>query len=229
MNGRICRSEYKYLIDARSAELLRRRLGALIDTDRHADANGDYFIRSVYFDDDSLTAYRDKLAGVSNRTKYRLRFYNMNPELLFFEAKRKRDRFVTKSGVVVSKATAAAMLSGERLSESKRRLPLLAEFDALSRGAGLHPSIIVDYVRTAFSYPVGDVRITLDRDLRAESFRMENVFALRSGVPVLERGEVVLEVKFDGQLPPLVARALSDVPANLCANSKYCSCLAVYL
>ena len=61
------RNEYKYLIGAASAELIRHRLGALIDRDSHANANGDYFIRSVYFDDDGLSAYHDKLAGVSHR------------------------------------------------------------------------------------------------------------------------------------------------------------------
>ncbi len=229
MNGRVFRYEYKYLINARSAELLRRRLSALIDTDAHADANGDYFIRSIYFDDDSYTAYRDKLAGISVRNKYRIRFYNMDASRLYFEAKRKRDRFISKDGVAISRTTAIAMLRGERLTKQERRTPLLQEFDALSGARLMRPCVIVDYVRSAYSYPVGDVRITLDRDLRAESFAMENVFSRRCGAPVLERGEVVLEVKYCGALPPFIAQALSDVPKILCANSKYCNCLAIYL
>lgn len=229
MNEQVCRNEYKYIINAKSAELIRRRLGALIDSDRHAAANGEYFIRSIYFDDGSLSAYHDKLAGVSIRNKFRIRFYNMELDRLCYEAKRKRDHFVTKDGVIISRKTAEAMLIGARLSESERRTPLLAEFDALSSSSRMRPSVIVDYMRTAFSYPVGDVRITLDRDLRAETFRMDNAFALRSSVPVSGYGEVVLEVKYGTYLPPLIAQSLSDVPKILCANSKYCNCLAVYL
>jgi len=222
------RNEYKYLIGAASAELLRRRLGALIDRDVHARESGDYFIRSIYFDDTSFTAFHDKLAGVSVRNKYRIRFYNMDASQLFFEAKRKRDRFVHKDCVPISREQADRMLSGKPLEQNECSEPLLAEFSALCN-VGMQPSVVVDYVRTAFVYPVGDVRITLDSDLYAESYRAESAFTDVGGVPVLEGGDVILEVKFTGFLPPFIAAALSDVPKILSANSKYCNCLAVYL
>lgn len=222
------RNEYKYLIGAASAELLRRRLGALIDRDVHARESGDYFIRSIYFDDTSLTAFHDKLAGVSVRNKYRIRFYNMDANRLFFEAKRKRDRFVHKDCAPISREQADRILSGKPLEQNECSKPLLAEFSALCN-VGMQPSVVVDYVRTAFVYPVGDVRITLDSDLYAESYRAKSVFTDLGGVPVLEGGDVILEVKFTGFLPPFIAAALSDVPKILSANSKYCNCLAVYL
>ena len=222
------RNEYKYLIGEASAELIRRRLGALIDRDSHANANGDYFIRSVYFDDGSLSAYHDKLAGVSIRNKYRIRFYNMDASRLTLEAKRKRDKFVCKDCAPLSMETAQKLLSGEPLAREEAADPLLAEFAALAR-IGMQPSVIVDYVRTAFVYPVGDVRITLDSALYAESYRQEHVFTEPGGVPVLEQGDVILEVKFSGFLPPFIAEAISDVPKILSANSKYCNALAIYL
>jgi SPX domain protein involved in polyphosphate accumulation len=223
------RNEYKYLIGPASAELIRHRLGALIDRDPHADANGDYFIRSVYFDDDTLSAFYDKLAGVAARNKYRLRFYNMDTSRFSFEAKRKRDRYVNKECVPISPELAEKMLAGEPLSATEASGSLLGEFSVLCRSSGMHPCVIVDYVRTAFVYPVGNVRITLDSDLRAESFQRDNVFICRGGVPVLEDGDVILEVKYTDYLPPWIAEALSDVPKILSANSKYCNCLAVYL
>ena len=222
------RNEYKYLIGAASAELIRHRLGALIDRDSHANANGDYFIRSVYFDDDGLSAYHDKLAGVSIRNKYRIRFYNMDVSRLTLEAKRKRDKFVHKDCVSISREVAEKMLAGEPLTVEEITDPLLSEFASLAC-AGMQPSVIVDYVRTAFVYPVGDVRITLDSALYAESYRREHVFSSPGGVPVLEQGDMILEVKFSGFLPPFIAEAISDVPKILSANSKYCNCLAVYL
>lgn len=229
MSGGARRYEYKYLIGARSAELLGRQLPAVISTDRHGDARGKYFVRSVYFDDDAYTAYCEKFAGVDVRNKYRLRFYNMDPGRLVFEAKRKRGPFVTKESAVVSRETAERLLSGARLTGRERETPLIAEFDALCAASNVKPSVIVDYERTAFVHPLDDVRITLDSDVRAEAFCPENVFCRRAAVPVLEHGEVVLEVKFDRALPPFLSRLLSNVPKILCANSKYCNCLAVYL
>ncbi|MEA4871021.1 hypothetical protein SDC9_140128 [bioreactor metagenome] len=222
------RNEYKYLMKAASAELIRCRLSALMERDAHAGEKGDYFIRSIYFDDNAFSAYQDKLAGVDIRNKYRIRFYNMDASRLTLEAKRKRDRYVCKDVAPLSRAVAEKMLSGEPLTKQEADCPLLAEFATLALD-GMRPSVIVDYVRTAYVYPVGDVRITLDRDLRAESYRDHNAFEDRGGVPVLENGDVILEVKFRNFLPPWIAEAISDVPKILCANSKYCNCLAVYL
>jgi len=229
MNGETYRYEYKYLISAKSAELLKHQLGALLRPDEHADSNGEYLIRSVYFDDDACSGYYEKLAGVNIRNKYRLRFYNLNPEWIVFEAKRKHGQLVRKDALPVSKAVAVRMLSGASLTAQEKREPLLAEFDALSCGQGLKPRVIVDYMRTAFVYPVNNVRITLDRDICAESFHMDRVFQRFASVPVMERDEVVLEVKFSEWLPPFLSQTLSGVPQILQANSKYCNCLAVYL
>ena len=70
------RHEYKYLISRSAAELLRRRLPCIMERDSHAGPTGQYTIRSLYFDDPNFTAFRDKVDGVDNRTKYRIRCYN---------------------------------------------------------------------------------------------------------------------------------------------------------
>ena len=229
MSGGTRRYEYKYLVDAKSAELLGRQLPAVISADRHGDSRGKYFVRSVYFDDDAYSAYCEKFAGVDVRNKYRLRFYNMDAKRLMFEAKRKRGQYVTKESAVVARETAERLLLGQRLTGQERETPLLAEFDAICAVSANKPSVIVDYNRTAFVHPLGDARITLDSDISAEAFRMENVFCRRASVPALENGQVVLEVKFCTELPPFLSGLLAGVPKILCANSKYCNCLAVYL
>jgi hypothetical protein len=228
MNRQMMRYEYKYLISEQSAALLRCQLAALLTADENGNGDGQYFIRSVYFDDTDYTAYYDKLAGVSVRCKYRLRFYNMDPRFIFFEAKRKYGQRMVKDSAVVSRDCAERMLSGGRLRADELKHPLLKEFDALSRAGGLTPSVIVDYDRCAFTHPVSDTRITLDSDVRAETYRPENVFIRHASAPVLDDGMVILEVKFNEQLPPFLAQWLSGVPKILCANSKYCNCLEIY-
>ena len=58
------RHELKYLINAGDAELLKERLEHLLEQDAYA-INGEYFIRSLYFDDYYHSAYNTKLMGVS--------------------------------------------------------------------------------------------------------------------------------------------------------------------
>ena len=228
MNRQLLRYEYKYLISEQSAALLRCQLAALLSTDKHSNGDGHYFIRSVYFDDADYTAYYDKLAGVNVRNKYRLRFYNMDSRYLFFEAKRKRGQRMIKDSIVVSRGCADRMMSGRHLRPDELTHPLLKEFDAFSRAGGLAPSVIVDYDRSAFTYPMSDTRITLDSDVRAETYRPQNVFVRHASAPVLDDGMVILEVKFNEVLPPFLTQWLSGVPKVLCANSKYCNCLEIY-
>jgi len=229
MSEQVFRYEYKYLVGEQTAALLRCQLAALLRPDEHGDSGGRYFVRSVYFDDDALSAYYDKLAGVSVRTKYRLRFYDMDAGHIFFEVKRRRGQRMAKSSVPVSRACAERMLSEKSLPRETLTNPILAEFDALWRAGGLRPRVIADYTRTAFTHPFSETRVTLDSDVCAETYCLENVFVRHASAPVLEDGMVVLEVKFNEQLPPFVAQWLSGAPKILCANSKYCGCLSMFV
>lgn len=78
------RHEVKHVIDRFEAAELRPRLRAVMHSDSHA-RNGVYFIRSLYFDDGSDSALREKLDGVSRREKFRIRFYNGDLSFIMLE------------------------------------------------------------------------------------------------------------------------------------------------
>ena len=84
------RHELKYLISASAAELLRRRLPCIMQRDPHAGPTGQYTIRSLYFDDFSSGAYYEKIDGVCDRLKYRIRLYNYDTSFLKLECKEKK-------------------------------------------------------------------------------------------------------------------------------------------
>ena len=84
------RHEYKYIISAQSAELLKRRLPCMMARDPHAGESGQYTIRSLYFDDPNFSAFDEKMAGLRDRVKYRLRCYNYNRDFIRLEKKEKQ-------------------------------------------------------------------------------------------------------------------------------------------
>ena len=88
MLRRTIRNEWKYQISPASAVLLAKRLAVFLRRDIHSGSDG-YLIRSLYFDDIAESAFYDKLAGVNEREKYRLRYYNENTDHIFLERKRK--------------------------------------------------------------------------------------------------------------------------------------------
>ena len=83
------RHEYKFLISKGAAELLKRRLPTVMERDPHAGPGGQYTIRSLYFDDRNYTAYEEKVSGVADRVKYRIRYYNYDTRAVRLERRRK--------------------------------------------------------------------------------------------------------------------------------------------
>ena len=222
MERSVLRHELKYYISPGGAAIVKSRLSRLMRPDPHADGFTPYFIRSLYFDDMEISAYRDKISGVAERTKYRVRFYNMDPSFISFEKKEKKGEYILKTSQRIDLPTARIMAEGKPTGADKG---LLREYDILLKNRFLKPLAVVDYDRTVFAYPIGDVRITLDENVRGRRFSGE-LFDTAASFPALDRGETVLEVKYDAVLPPQVECLIADIPKNRSAVSKYCLCCA---
>lgn len=218
---RTVRNEWKYQLSPAGGVLLAARLSAYLKRDSHAGPDG-YMIRSLYFDDIAESAFYDKLAGVKEREKYRLRYYNGDAEHIFLERKRKHGALVEKDSVPVSRETAERMMRNLPLGEESLRIPLLADYSALRSARLLRPRVIVEYRRLAYVYPEQNVRITLDSDIRTGMFRTDAFFGAATTLPAIPNGNVILEVKFDEYLPDRPKEALSRLSVMPQANSKFC-------
>ena len=217
------RHELKHQISLQEDLVLAGRLRRLFRHDAHAGADGTYRITSLYFDTPYDAALREKLDGVDRREKFRLRYYGGDPDWLKLEKKYKINGLCGKRSARLSREDAEALLSGEHGFLLESGDPLLLEFYSKLRGNGLAPRTVVCYDREAFAYAPGNVRVTLDRNIRTgrsalEFFRPER-FALRP----LE-GCTVLEVKYDAFLPELVRLAVQIPDRRAGACSKYALC-----
>ena len=101
--------------------------------------------------------------------------------------------------------------------------PLFIELYSKIMGKGLRPKTIVRYDREAFLYAPGNVRITLDRDVRTA---LGNVDFLNPAIFYMHTMEhcTVLEVKYDAFLPELVRMAVQVPGRQAAACSKYALC-----
>ena len=89
------RYELKFLLNSNQAEILRYRLSLIMEHDANA-IDGHYFIRSLYFDDVHNTAYYEKIDGLEEREKYRIRFYNFDHSYIMLELKGKKNNLTYK-------------------------------------------------------------------------------------------------------------------------------------
>ena len=66
-------------------QVLSRQLDRVLERDPNGDENNEYHIRSLYFDTIYNDALLDKLDGVKNRDKYRIRIYNFSDKFIRME------------------------------------------------------------------------------------------------------------------------------------------------
>ena len=216
------RHEWKHEISAFDVLCLRQRLSAVMAPDPHG-VGGRYFVRSLYFDDLRDTALREKLDGVSRREKFRLRCYNGDDSYLVLEKKSKMGGLCAKTQARLTRSQAEALLAGDMDALRDSPHPLVQELCAKMRTRSLRPKTIVDYTREPFVFAPGNVRVTLDYDIRT-GLGCTDFFDFHC--PTIPAGDApaILEVKWDEYLPTVI-RDLVQVPSTRSsAFSKYAAC-----
>lgn len=218
----LSRHEEKYILTYAQYAILRQRVLQVLHPDSHG-VTGTYTLTSLYFDDPEDTGLYEKLDGLQLHSKFRLRTYDCDGGFIKLERK-------DKMGILTKKTSAAIQ---------KEQLPLLTQpghLEAFSEGCqGLYaqlqakayrPKVAVRYVRDAFYHPGSDLRVTFDRDLEAlppdETALFDPNF---KGIPALDPGSVILEIKYGDHLPAF-ARKLLRVNAPQLSFSKYALCRA---
>ena len=88
---------------------------------------------------------------------------------------------------------------------------------------GLRPRTIVDYTREAYIFGPGNVRVTLDYDLRTG---VTSTDALNPDVPTVKvpYQAMVMEIKWDNYLPDIVRAAVHLRGRRAAPFSKYANC-----
>lgn len=223
MNG--FRHEIKILLTEAECAALRPKLAALLQADPNAGDSGEYFIRSLYFDDVSRSSYFEKLSGVADRKKYRLRIYNLSDSVIKLECKEKRGDRIKKRSVSVSPECARLMSKGDFSPLYNYDDPLSREVCSLAGGKGLKPSVTVDYDREVFIHPVSNVRLTFDKALHAGISSSDLFDPSALTLPVFDDGSVIFEVKYDDVLPAFLRGIISSAHGPRLALSKFTLCL----
>lgn len=215
------RHETKQEISFSDMLILRQRLKAAAKPDPHAE-RGKYFIRSLYFDNISDKVLREKLDGVSIREKFRKRCYNNDPSFIRLEKKSKIKGMCSKESAVLTAAQADNIISGSIDFMPESGEPLITELYAKMKTQGLKPKTIVDYTREPFIFPAGNVRVTLDYDIRTGISRTSLFDPHCLTVPASDA--VILEVKWDNFLPDIIRDLVQLEGRRTTAFSKYAAC-----
>ena len=216
------RHEVKHELNYEDLLILRQRLKSVMKPDRHA-TDGRYTVRSLYFDNLKDKALMEKINGVNDREKFRIRLYNGDSSFIQLEKKAKKSGLGTKYYAPLTAEETEAILKGELDWMMSSEHDLIKELYVKMKYQGLRPKTIVEYTREPFIYGPGNVRVAMDYDIR-KGLNVRKF--LEPDCPSIPAGDrsVILEVKWDDYLPDIIRDAVSVKGKHAGAFSKYARC-----
>jgi hypothetical protein len=205
------RFELKYLIPEEITRPIRDFVSGYLEPDDYALGRPDlsYPIHSLYLDSDDLTTHHAAINGTKNRFKLRLRYYDDNPITpVFFEVKARVDNCILKRRCGVRREAVPLLVAGQLpapeqlLSREPRHLAALQRFNRLLLQINASPRLHNHYLREAWVSPNDNsVRITFDRNIRAEPFFGDRAVTEMNRPVRIFPEFVVLELKFTARFP----------------------------
>ena len=213
------RHEVKHEISSHDMLILRQRLRAVMKPDAHA-VNGQYLIRSLYFDNFDDKALREKLDGIRTREKYRIRLYNHDTSMIRLERKFKHCGLGYKNSAVLTKDQAQNIADGKIDWMTEQDNEVIRTFYSRIREEGLRPKVIVDYIREPFFFAPGNVRVTLDSNIRTGLSCTDFLDPDCITVPIQD-SPCIMEVKWDNYLPDVIRDIIQLEGRRSAAFSKY--------
>lgn len=216
------RHELKHEISHLDVLVLQQRLRAVMTPDRNA-INGKYLVRSLYFDNLDDKVLREKLDGVSIREKYRIRLYNHDQSTIKLERKFKHNSLGFKQSARLTPEEAQAIADGDVAWMAQSSNEVIQGFYRRIQVYQLRATVIVDYIREPFTFAAGNVRVTLDTNLRTGMRCVDFLNPDCMTIPVTGNPNI-LEVKWDNYLPDIIRDAVQLDGRRSAAFSKYAIC-----
>ncbi len=167
-------------------------------------------VNSIYFDDCNFELAQSTLAGVSDRCKYRIRWYGKNIAVIeepVLEKKIKQNQLGYKDSI---------QLAPLDFKENFRKYCDQNIFKDLA----LFPSVAISYKRTYLLSFDQKVRVTIDRSIEYRAIENYKVSTAK-----IEETALVVEFKYEEEHQDEANDMMASLPFRLGKNSKYVNAL----
>ncbi len=226
MNRRNCmedirgRHELKYYISYFDFLSLKSKIRHVMEVDRNAYVNGEYEIISLYFDDIYNSAFREKISGTNNRTKYRIRIYNFSDNVIKLQKKAKGGDLTQKVSRIISRDKYEEIMKGRASFLLEERPHEFIDFYEGIKNRTLKPKVLVRYNREAYCLRAANLRITFDRNLSTGNNNLD-LFDRNGSFTCPESNLMILEIKYDGFFPSHIKSIVQSSSRLRSSASKY--------
>ena len=223
------RFETKYRIKILEYYAIKNALPRYMKPDLYTQlkASKRYLVRSLYYDTRDYRMYTEKVDGVCNRIKFRIRTYGTDPlerPDIRVEMKVRKGNAMEKYGCFVSYEGYRQFKENRYWNSSED--PVLQEFTRYLHKWDLLPKTLVQYDREGFHSRFQD-RVRLTFDHRIKSAPANDLFPRN---PFWRRhyfSQIVMEIKHQGNMPGWLNHLIQSYHMKVIPNSKYANSIEI--
>ena len=156
------RKELKFVCDDRLLIQIENRIKGIMKKDAH-QSGASYNVRSIYFDSPYDDCLSDNESGIGSRSKYRIRIYDCSDSVIKAEVKNKYYDTTMKESSSITRDQFLACINARSLSSISGNIKnneAVMKLASKITAEGYRPAAIVEYERTAYTYPLYPARCT---------------------------------------------------------------------
>jgi SPX domain protein involved in polyphosphate accumulation len=210
------RYEYKYIVSLEQINALKNGLVGHMEIDKFGITS----IESLYYDTIDYRLIRKSIEKPNYKEKIRLRSYGIanKDSKVFLELKRKYNGIVYKRRMSLDENKVEKFFKYENDLDSSQIAKEITYFRDYYKS--LIPSCLIIYDRAAYFEVDGDLRLTIDYNPR---YRVKdlNLHTSLEGIPLLDKGYAILEIKVQDSMPLWLSHLLDDNKIFKASFSKY--------
>lgn len=190
--------------------------------------NSNYYVRSQYFENNFYTNFYEKVDGMRERHKYRIRIYDVS-ELstmpVYLERKSRLLERTFKARILIKTKDLDLIYNNkyDELLEIYNKESFLERFVFDCIRKRLRPMVLVDYQRSPYiSEYDTNFRLTFDRNIQSSiCSEKDSIFLKTSHWKRVNAGYCTLEVKFLRRFPPWFRRIIQHYDLKRVSISKF--------
>ena len=224
------RFEMKYIIRKSISERIQKEIRNFMIYDGYAnkELKKNYFVRSLYFENNNYSNFNEKVDGVKLRHKYRIRTYSNKLDKntpIFLELKGRENLRTYKTRFFIEQNDLNLFFEKKNYFKLKKTYSdnsLIEQFIFDCYRKNLSPKILVDYNRTPYINKSGlYFRLTFDNNIVSLSNSRLYSTSLNSGWKECLAGFTILEVKFESSIPAWFQRIVQIYQLQIRSISKF--------
>ena len=236
-NQLFTRYEFKYFLNNKISNQIENEAKHFMSYDNFAVNIPDnrYFVRSLYYENNSFSNFFEKVDGIKSRRKFRIRTYGnslKNNLPIFLEIKGRHLERTFKKRTSIDSKYIELFLNSEKNSKLLEIYPnniIINDFVFDSIKKKIKPCVLIDYKRRPYINNFGlYFRLTFDSIIVSSKSKILFSNENKSTPLQCRSGYTILEVKFDRSIPAWFHRIIQSYNLTRRSISKFvlgvCTC-----